>query len=107
MLNQTFIVAPTCAYQFPYVEWAKASMSNITGRAIQLSRAYLKILSRIERGGLDSFVLADIDAQRTDAHDALITELRACGIEGIGFGFDERAHARELALKIDKWLRED
>jgi hypothetical protein len=106
MLTQ-FVVSETKPYLFPYVAWCEATLLNITGRAIQLSRAYLRILERIERGGLDEFSVAALDAERTDAHDAFISELQASGIEGVGFDFDARANARELATRIQTWLRED
>jgi len=92
---------PCVIYYYELVEWAEATMANVSGQAIATAQRYLAIIGRIERG--DRSVT---DEERQQCHDDLIWELQRCGIQGIGIDFDGRANARELAYKIDRWLRE-
>ncbi len=100
-MEKLVVETPLVIYYYEVVGWELATMANVSGAAIGLARSYLVLISRIERG--DRSVSEE---ERQQAHDELIWELQKCGIQGIGIDYDGRANARELAFKIDRWLRE-
>lgn len=83
----------------PGKHWKEVKLVDIDQRVIDAARRYLDIIDRLGRGEMN------LNWERTDAHDELIFELRRCNVQGIGYDFDGRANARDLAEMIEKWMR--
>lgn len=93
-------------YRSKLVHWAEATMASLSGQAIELAKQYVHIIEQIERGGYTHLEATELDETRQNLHDELIHELQRCNITGIGVDFDGRANARELAKRVDRWIRE-
>lgn len=75
---------------------------SLSADAVKLARRYMKIVNRYENEFDSSgYTPHEMELVRTRAHNALIEQLRAEGVD-----VSDRAATTDLARLVDQWLRE-
>lgn len=114
-MSEPVVICPHCGQAFsmptsrslankPQIPLQEVEPMNVTAHCAKLIRRYVAIVEKYENGYETSgYSPKEFELVRTKAHNAMLEQLRA---EGIDIGKD-RAKTTDWAINFDRWIQED